>query len=154
KKTYWLAVYAQLPATVQNEWFGWKTTTNVQNDTSVHLPFNPAACPNIPVGATLPGWIRTFAPGVPQRPLDLSFKITTSTNCVVSINCPPDKTNQCGAAWTFDPPSVIDTCCPTPGLTLVSNLVTSTPCSQLYKGITTVYDCTGATVLGVCTQYV
>jgi hypothetical protein len=150
-KVYWLAAYAILPSGETN-YFGWKTTTSVQHDISVHASFNPAGCPNLPIGAQLPIWTPNITPT--GRPLDLAFMLTTSTNCMVSINCPSDKTNQCTTGWSFDPPTVIDTCCPTPGLNLVSNLVSSSPCSQVYQGIWTVYDCTGATVLGVCTQYV
>ncbi|HTQ51518.1 MAG TPA: hypothetical protein VMJ12_12465, partial [Candidatus Acidoferrales bacterium] len=71
-KTYWLAAYAQLPVgTAYN--YGWKTTTNVLKDTSVHAPW-----PGSPPTAN-PGWTATgFQPpaGGPPVPLDLSFKLT------------------------------------------------------------------------------
>ena len=70
-KIYWLMVYAQSPSgnTFQ---YGWKTTTNVQNDVSVHAPWPGSPPP------TNPGWQPTL-----QAPtggaLDLAFKITTVT---------------------------------------------------------------------------
>ena len=70
-KTYWLAAYAQL--TNGNYSYGWKTTTNVLNDTSVHafwLGTPPTANP---------GWTPTvYQPpaGGPVKPLDLAFKLT------------------------------------------------------------------------------
>lgn len=154
-KRYWLAVYALLPAGTA-DYFGWKTTTNVQNDVSVHLPFNPPACPNLATGTVLGGWLRTFAPGVPQAPLDLAFKITTRTNgCIVPVACAVDKQVECGSSWSFDPPFVgPDPCCPTPpsvSLVIITN--SNATCAQSYSGIFTVTDCIG-TVLGVCTQKV
>jgi hypothetical protein len=75
-KIYWLAVYASLPPGNYN--FGWKTTDTVQNDTSVHASW-PGFMPT-----NNPGWIPTGyrpATGGPLIPLDLSFKLTTLTNC-------------------------------------------------------------------------
>jgi hypothetical protein len=71
-KTYWLAAYAQLPVGI-NQLYGWKTTTNVLNDTSVH-----AFWPGTPPTAN-PGWTPTvYQPpaGGPVKPLDLAFKLT------------------------------------------------------------------------------
>ena len=71
-KTYWLAAYAQLPAGIP-QIYGWKTTTNVLHDTSVH-----AFWPGTPPTAN-PGWTPTvYQPptGGPVNPLDLSFKLT------------------------------------------------------------------------------
>jgi hypothetical protein len=71
-KTYWLAAYAQLPAGIP-QLYGWKTTTNVLNDTSVH-----AFWPGTPPTAN-PGWTPTvYQPpaGGPVKPLDLAFKLT------------------------------------------------------------------------------
>lgn len=73
--TYWLAAYAQLPVgTAYN--YGWKTTTNVMNDTSVH-----AVWPGMPP-TNNPSWMPTAAEvpssGPPTfTPLDLAFKITS-----------------------------------------------------------------------------
>jgi hypothetical protein len=70
--TYWLAAYAQLPGS-GNQLYGWKTTTNVLHDTSVH-----AVWPGVPPISN-PGWTPTaFQPptGGPAVPLDLAFKIT------------------------------------------------------------------------------
>lgn len=70
--TYWLAAYAQLPAGSQNQ-YGWKTTTNVLNDASVHAPW-PGGPPT-----SNPGWTPTVysLPATGQTvPLDLAFKLT------------------------------------------------------------------------------
>jgi hypothetical protein len=66
---YWLAAYAQLPAGIPYE-YGWKTTTNVQNDVSVHAPW-PGMAPT-----NNPGWTETLLPT--GAPLDLAFKLTTA----------------------------------------------------------------------------
>ncbi len=71
-KTYWLAAYAQLPVGA-NYNYGWKTTTNVLKDTSVHAPW-----PGTPPTAN-PGWTPTgYQPpvGGPPVALDLAFKLT------------------------------------------------------------------------------
>jgi hypothetical protein len=68
-KIYWLMVYAQSP-TGNTFQYGWKTTTNVQNDISVHAPWPGSPPP------TNPGWQRTFQAST-GGPLDLAFKITT-----------------------------------------------------------------------------
>ena len=71
-KTYWLAAYAQLPVGI-NQLYGWKTTTNVLHDTSVH-----AFWPGIPPTSN-PGWTPTvYQPptGGPVKSLDLAFKLT------------------------------------------------------------------------------
>ena len=66
-KTYWLAAYAQLPVG-GNYNYGWKTTTNVQHDISVHAPW-PGFGPT-----NNPGWAKTLLPA--GAPLDLAFKLT------------------------------------------------------------------------------
>ena len=151
-KTYWLAVFAQMPTGSQSP-FGWKTTTNVQHDISVHAPWPGVFCPTNITGTGFP-WTPTF--DTFNSPLDLAFKLTTTTNhCIVPIACPVDKNVECGSSWAFDPPTVgSDPCCATPPtvtLTVVTN--SNAPCNQKYAGIWTVTDCTG-TVLGVCTQNV
>lgn len=80
-KTYWVAATAHLPPTYANSnyLFGWKTTTNVQHDVSVHSPWLFGACPaSIPVTAFT--WIPTTRPS-DGHPLDLAFEISTVTNC-------------------------------------------------------------------------
>ena len=71
-KTYWLAAYAtNYPI---SGIYGWKTTTNVLHDASVH-----AFWPGIPPKNN-PGWKPTaYQPpaGGPPIPLDLSFKLAT-----------------------------------------------------------------------------
>ena len=70
-KTYWLAAYAQLPVGIADR-YGWKTTTNVLHDISVHAPW-PGIAPT-----NNPGWTPTMLPT--GAPLDLAFKLTTPTN--------------------------------------------------------------------------
>ncbi len=70
-KTYWLSAYAQFPVGASK--YGWKTTTTVLKDTSVH-----AIWPGSPPIAN-PGWTPTgYQPpaGGPPVPLDLAFKLT------------------------------------------------------------------------------
>jgi hypothetical protein len=71
-KTYWLAAYAQLPVGA-NYNYGWKTATNVLNDTSVHATWTGSP----PIAN--PGWTPTAEQppvGGPPVPLDLAFKLT------------------------------------------------------------------------------
>src|SRR5258705_13407054 len=55
--------------------WGWKATTNVQHDISVH-----ANWPGAPPLGGFAGWLPTYQFTGNQNPLDLSFKITTGTN--------------------------------------------------------------------------
>ncbi len=147
-KTYWLAAYAQLPVG-GNYNYGWKTTTNVQHDISVHAPW-PGFGPT-----NNPGWAKTLLPA--GAPLDLAFKLTTPTNgCPVNIVCSLDKTVECGSTWSFDPPNIgPDPCCPT-NPTVLFGTVTNIlgPCNQIIIRTWFIMDsCSGAT-LGVCTQKV
>jgi hypothetical protein len=76
-KTYWLAAYAQLPVGTAYD-FGWKSASNVVNDTSVHAPWLSFPPTNNP------GWTPTVwqpPTGAQPIPLDLSFLLTTPTNC-------------------------------------------------------------------------
>ncbi len=91
-KTYWLAAYAQMPAGIPNH-YGWKTTTNVQNDISVHAIWPGAALTNNP------GWTPTTLPT--GAPLDLAFKLTTPTNnCGSSLQIYYLTTNKVVLTWT------------------------------------------------------
>jgi hypothetical protein len=81
-QTYWLAAYADLPVGI-GQLHGWKTATNVLNDTSVWAPW-PGTPPT-----NNPGWTPTVyqpATGGPQVPLDLAFMLTTPTNCSLPID--------------------------------------------------------------------
>ena len=148
---YWLVAFAELPAGVPNV-FGWKTTTNVQHDISVHAPWAAFGVP--PTNSS--AWLPTYQSSGQQQPLDLAFKLNTLTNnCVVSITCPRDKTVECGTTWTFDPPIVgPDYCCPVPPVVTL-NVVTNSnaQCHQVYTGLWTVTDCSNV-VLKVCSQTV
>jgi hypothetical protein len=95
-KIYWLAVYAQLPP--GNDLFGWKTTSTVQNDTSVHESW-PGAMPG-----TNFNWLPTvYQPptGGQPVPLDLSFKLTMKTNCcpVSILDTTNGFTNEVVVTW-------------------------------------------------------
>jgi len=145
---YWLMVYAQLPAGNPVQ-YGWKSTRQVQTDTSVHAPW-----PGVPPPAGAP-WTPTQQSPT-GGPLDLAFKLTTVTNqCIVPITCPTNKTVECGSSWSFDPPIVgPDPCCTAPpSITLMVITNSAGSCNQSYTSIWTVTDCTG-TVLGTCTQTV
>ncbi|MDD5140028.1 MAG: hypothetical protein PHY43_07200 [Verrucomicrobiales bacterium] len=80
-RTYWLGAYAQLPAGVQSS-YGWKTTTNVLHDTSVHAQWIYGFCPTSLAPAT-PAWTPTQ--DAQNNKLDLSFELTTDTNCYASL---------------------------------------------------------------------
>ena len=79
-KTYWLAVYAQLPIPASSYQYGWKTTFIVQNDISVHAPW-PGSLPT-----SNPGWIPTLQSPT-GGPLDLAFTLTTPTNTPPPTQC-------------------------------------------------------------------
>lgn len=159
---YWLAVYATLPSTSLPYYYGWKTTTNVQHDISVHTVWTLPPCPTNLTGITLGGWTPNYAPSpAAPQPLDLAFKLTTPTNsginCTVQIICPtPSKTVYCvpGTTWSFDPPVVgPDPCCPGPPSVYLTVVTNTGACSEVYTGTWTVVDCTGV-VLGTCVQVV
>ncbi|HTY87197.1 MAG TPA: hypothetical protein VMB80_07005 [Candidatus Acidoferrum sp.] len=145
---YWLSVTVFQSATGVNQFFGWKSSTNVYNDNAVFstVPFPP------------PPTAWTTIPTSPvQNHVDLAFKITTQTNnCIVPITCSVDKTNICGSPWTFDLPVVgPDPCCAAPPIiTGITNVTTFSPCLQVYTAIWTILDACSGSVLGVCTQHV
>ena len=148
---YWLSVTVQPSAAGGGYPFGWKSSSITYNDSAVFstfVPFPPPAGSWNPVNPGSPGKTR----------VDLAFKITTATNCIVPIACPVDnKTVPCGAAWSFDPPIVgPDPCCPQPPLLVLTVVTNSTtlPCNQSYTGIWTVISYCNGSVLGVCTQNV
>jgi hypothetical protein len=149
-KTYWLVAYARSPAGSTFQ-YGWKSTYYVQNDTSVHAPW-----PGTPPTSN-PGWMPTFLPPT-GPPLDLAFKITTPTNrCPdpVPYICQPDKTVECGSAWTFDPPIVgPDPCCPAGAAVTPLPPTTNVlgPCQQIITETWVITDCIG--FVGICTQNV
>ena len=94
-QTYWLAAYAQLPVGI-NQLQGWKTATNVVNDTSVNAPW-PGTPP-----INNPGWTPTSwqpASGGPPVPLDLAFLLTTPTNCSGPVDIVYRNTNTVVVTW-------------------------------------------------------
>lgn len=83
---YWLAAFADLPAGTPYV-FGWKSTTNVEHDISVHAQWTGFGVP--PTNSL--AWVTNneiFATTGSNAPFDLSFKLTTPTNC-----CPITITN-------------------------------------------------------------
>jgi hypothetical protein len=109
---YWLSVYCQ-----DFSWFGWKTTTNVNNDAAVYG--SSASWPNTT------NWGVITDP-INGNPLDLAFKITTSQS-PLTITCPSNitvrATNYSGAVVNFSVttnggcPPITVTCVPTNGST-------------------------------------
>ena len=146
-KIYWLSAFATLPAGT-SQVYGWKTTTNVQHDISVHEPWPGFGPPNNA------GWIPTLQ--LPTGgPLDLAFKIDTTTNqCGLTISCPQSKTVECASNWMFDPPTATNPCCPVaPTITFQGVITNSTdPCEQMYTAGWLITDCAGNR--GICTQQV
>ncbi len=82
-KTYWLGVFAQVNFQGSSAFeFGWHTTTNLQNDISVHAPWVFGSCPaSLPQPG--PSWTPTYDPS--GKPVDLAFAIGTDTNCSCSF---------------------------------------------------------------------
>ena len=90
---YWLAAYAQLPTGTGNQ-FGWKTTTGIHQDISVHAPWAGGPPP------VNPAWLPTLVAST-GGPLDLAFMVTTPTNpCPFALISPvSNKTVECGSSW-------------------------------------------------------
>ena len=151
---YWLAVFAQQPAGTAGSFFGWKTTTNVQNDISVHAQWTQGFCP-----ASIAGTGLSWTPNrdTTGKGLDLSFMLTTQTNSP----CPAPPTLyctnmivECGTSWSPIPPGVSDPCCtPPPAPVLVTSVTNSTTtCPSYVTNIWKVTDCQNLTA--TCEQTV
>lgn len=82
-QTNWLVAFAELPAGVGNGVFGWKTTTNVQNDISVHMKWDGFGTPPNDPG----GWLPNYEFSAGQRAVDLAFKLNTATNPPTQTQC-------------------------------------------------------------------
>ncbi len=137
---YWLSVNVQTTAGTQML-FGWHSSFESYNDVAVwgKGPF-----------PTPTDWNTMADPqGVP---LSMAFKVNTATNnCPPPILlCAPNKTVECGSSWTFDPPTVIDPCCPTYSFTNFDS--TNGSCPQNISRVFVLTDCRGLTA--VCTQVV
>ena len=135
---YWLSVYC--PDT-NNPWFGWKTATNVYHDTAVWNFWPPGASTN---------WSAVKDPYL-GTPLDLAFKITTSTN-----QCPPptitcnNLTVECGSQ--VSPPFAYDNCCNTALTPVLTGSVTNGTCPWIITETWKATDCHGQT--NSCTRQV
>lgn len=71
----------------------------------------------------------------------------------LAVKCPTDKTVECGATWTFDPPVVSDPTCTSAAIRLVSsNSVPLVPCGAMWTAVWEVTGCCGDLV--TCSQTV
>jgi len=146
-RIYWLVASARSPAGETNL-YGWKTTTNVQHDISVHTPWL-----GVPPDPSTPWQITRQA--TTGGNLDLAFKITTRTNCITPIACAADKSVECGSSWAFDPPFVgPNPCCTNPPTVTQLGVFTNVnnPCNALLSSVWKITDCVGT--VAYCTQYV
>jgi hypothetical protein len=130
---YWLSVSAQTAAGSQ-QLFGWHTSYEYYNDTAVwgNGPMPPTWTP------------MTDPQGIP---LSMAFKVTTPTNppCPTTFICPPNKTNECGSAWTFDDPRATNACCGTNVTLIIIDTKTNGTCPQFITRNWLVTDCAGNT---------
>ncbi|SPE50652.1 hypothetical protein SBV1_1190022 [Verrucomicrobia bacterium] len=139
---YWLSLSAQTTAGTAM-YFGWHNSSDYYNDTAVWGtgPF-PAT------------WNTLVDPA--GLPLSLAFKVNTPTNkspCPGPlIVCAPDKDEQCGVPWTFDPPTVRDSCCGTNYTLTAMPPVTNGLCPQVITETWVVTDCNGSNA--TCSQKV
>jgi hypothetical protein len=130
---YWLAVNAQTTAGNQ-QLFGWHTSYQYYNDDAVWG--------NGPVPAA---WTPMADPQ--GLPLSMAFKVTTPTNppCPTTFICPPNKTNECGTAWTFDDPRATNDCCGSNVTLIIIDTKTNGVCPQFITRNWLVTDCAGNT---------
>jgi hypothetical protein len=140
---YWLAAFAELPTGIPYV-FGWKSTTNVQHDISVHTPW-------LGYGVPPPNnlWQPNYEFAGQQQPFDLAFKLTTPTNqCPLPVLQCSNQVIECGTTWAIAPPPVVDQCCfpPNPVIPLGAPVTNSTACSQVITLAWQYTDCQGRTV--------
>jgi hypothetical protein len=150
---YWLAAFAELPRCATNV-FGWKTTTNVQHDISVHALWSGY---NVPPPNNVGAWQPNYEYPYQYQPFDLAFSLTTSTNpCPLPVIECSNQVIECGTPWTITPPPVSDQCCPppipvaTPAAVPVTN--GTSVCSQVITLAWKYTDCQERTVY--CTNTV
>ena len=150
RRTYWLAAFAELPRCVTNV-FGWKTTTNVQHDISVHAPwFGYNVPPPNYTGAWQPNFDSNGQPFRPRLQADDRHQLHRDHHC------PQDKMVECGTNWVFDPPASASTPAARRSrrvdtLHVVTN--STALCHQVNTAYWTITNCHGA-VLKVCCQTV
>ena len=77
----------------------------------------------------------------------------------LTITCSPDKTVQCGSAWVYDPPQIVNTGACTCGTAYTITVISSTtnssatgPCSQRAQNVWQIVDCSGLAIF--CVQNV
>jgi hypothetical protein len=132
-KTYWIAAYAQVASVVGagTPQYGWKTTSIVQNDISVYEAW-PGSLPG-----TNSNWLPTAYQSATggREPLDLAFKLETTTNNCIDFSCPSNVVvyMPCGSSCapvTYPPVSATNNCDPAAGVTVSFN-PPSTSCFPL-----------------------
>jgi hypothetical protein len=139
-QVYWLAVHGQTSGT-GSQMFGWKTAALQQGDAATWNSW--------PVPAT-GGWAPIYDPSG-TVPLDLAFKITTSTNqCLPPTLTCSNLTIQCGSQES--PPSAWDNCCNTSLTPVLTGSVTNGACPWLIIETWQATDCRGQT--NTCTRQV
>jgi hypothetical protein len=139
-QTNWLAVYAQ-PSGGLGAQFGWKTSAVQQHEAATWTIWTGAP----PAG----GWQPLV--NTNSMPLDLSFNLTTASNCPPPVLLCYTNLIQCGSGWTFDPPTIVDPCCGTngtPTLVAVTNLGS---CPWVIQATWAYTNCFGDTALGTGT---
>ncbi len=138
-RIYWLSVFAQLPNGVTNV-FGWKTTTNLHTDVSVHAPWPGFGPPNV-------SWKRT-AITLATNYVDLAFKINTSTNqcSPPQLICASNLVVGCDSNWQPPSPLVVDCnlCCPSNNPPFIYSVITnSSSCPTVIQYFWEYTNCLG-----------
>ena len=83
--------------------------------------------------------------------LGLIYNSVCTPTPLVSLNCATNKTIECGTSWSFDPPTVVDPCCPNVQPTILST-VTNGACPQVITRTWQAIDCCNNT--NTCSQTV
>ncbi len=141
KTNYWLSLAVKSP--LAPTYFGWKSSADAYNDAAV-AAYNGNFYPN-------PGdWMPMYDPD--NYPLNLAFRITTSTGCPPAvITCPTNKTIECGSVLIFDWPTIQDPCCPNATITPYPPTTNTTHCPQLITQTWRIDDCG---VISYCSQII
>ena len=76
---------------------------------------NPAA--GTPVGpGNHPITVTVQIPGIPPIQCLVTFHVVAPNAGQFTLQCAPNKTVNCDAQWGFDPPTVVNPCCPNAAL--------------------------------------
>lgn len=95
-----------------------------------------------------------FQRALDTNELDLIFHAGSSGKCKPScgVQCPPDKTVECGTSWAFDPPTALTNFCTNVTIQLISSNLIASPCPDVWQGVWEAIDCYSNSVM--CTQTV